>query len=108
MFLADWLPRKAALDAEQRAALPDVLRRWIRYSLELCAVDPEWISPVVEAVDTFLPAFEEAFDDTAAWGPAKQIAAELVARGIDLSDSEAVEDAMRGLNAERLARYLTD
>lgn len=108
LFLADWLPRKAALDAEQRAALPDVLRRWIRYSLELCAVDPEWISPVVEAVDTFLPAFEEAFDDTAAWGPAKQIAAELVARGIDLSDSEAVEDAMRGLNAERLARYLTD
>jgi len=45
-----------------------------------------------------------AFDDTAAWGPAKQIAAELTARGIDLSDSTAVEDAMRGLNAERLAR----
>lgn len=29
LFLADWLPRKAVLDAEQRAALPDVLRRWI-------------------------------------------------------------------------------
>jgi hypothetical protein len=108
LFLADWLPRKAALDAEQRAALPEVLRRWIRYALERRTVDPEWISPVVEAVDTFLPAFEEAFDDTAAWGPAKQIAAELAARGIDLSDSEAAEDAMRGLNAERLARYLTD
>ncbi|GLW32983.1 hypothetical protein [Actinoplanes regularis] len=108
LFLADWLPRKAALDAEQRAALPDVLRRWIRYALERRAVDPEWIGPVVEAVDKFLPAFEEAFDDTATWGPAKQIVAELTARGVDLSDSEAVEDAMRGLNAERLARYLTD
>ncbi|KHD76087.1 hypothetical protein MB27_19005, partial [Actinoplanes utahensis] len=107
LFLADWLPRKAALDAEQRAALPEVLRRWIRYALGSRAVGPEWIGPVVEAVDTFLPAFEEAFDDTAAWGPAKQIAAELTARGIDLSDPEAVEDAMRGLNAERLARYLT-
>ena len=95
LFLADWLPRKAALDAEQRAALPEVLRRWIRYGLERRVVDPKWISPVVEAVDTSLPAFEEAFDDTAAWGPAKQIAAELAARGIDLSDSEAVDDAMR-------------
>ncbi|MEU7905361.1 hypothetical protein [Actinoplanes sp. NPDC049118] len=108
LFLADWLPRKAALDAEQRAALPEVLRRWIRYALERRAVNLEWIGPVVEAVDTFLPAFEEAFDDTAAWGPAKQIAVELAARGVGLSDSEAVEDAMRGLNAERLARHLTD
>jgi hypothetical protein len=84
-----------------------VLRRWIRYALKRCAVDLEWIGPVVEAVDTFLPAFEEAFGDTA-WGPAKQIAADLAARGIDLADSEAVEDAMRGLNDERLARYLTE
>jgi hypothetical protein len=108
LFLVDWLPRKAVLDGEQRAALPEVLRRWIRYALERRAVDPEWIGPVVDAVDTFLPAFEEAFDDSAAWGPAKQIAAELTARGVDFPDSEAVEDAMRGLNAERLARYLTD
>jgi len=108
LFLADWLPRKAVLDAEQRAGLPDVLRRWIRYALERRAVDPVWISPVVEAVDTFLPGFEEAFDDAAAWGPAKQIAAGLAARGIDLSDSEAVDGAMRGLNAERLARRLID
>jgi hypothetical protein len=108
LFLADWLPRKAVLDAEQRAGLPDVLRRWVRYALERRAVDPEWIGPVVEAVDTFLPAFAEAFDDTAAWGPAKQVAAELAARGIDLSDSEAVDGAIRGLNADRLARHLTD
>ncbi|MFI7547566.1 hypothetical protein [Actinoplanes sp. NPDC049599] len=44
----------------------------------------------------------------AAWGPAKQIAAELAARGIDLTDPEAVDGAMQGLNAERLARRLID
>ncbi|MFC3741556.1 hypothetical protein [Paractinoplanes deccanensis] len=27
LFLADWLPRKAALNEQQRAALPEVLRR---------------------------------------------------------------------------------
>jgi hypothetical protein len=108
LFLTDWLPRKATLDAEQRGALPDTLRRWIRYALERRDVDPEWIGPVVDAVDVFLPDFEKAFDDTAAWGPAKQIAAELAARGVDLSDQEAVDTTMRALNAERLARHLTE
>lgn len=107
LFLTDWLPRKAVLDAEQRAALPEVLRRWIRFALCRRGVDLEWITPVVEAVDTYLPGFTDAFDDTAAWGPAKQIAAELAARGVDLSDREAIEGEVRAFNAERLARYLT-
>ena len=63
---------------------------------------------MVEAVDTYLPAFAEAFADTAAWGPAKQIAAELAARRVDVSDQETVDGAVRALNAERLAHYLTD
>jgi hypothetical protein len=107
LFLTDWLPRKAVLDAAQRAALPEILRRWIRFALRRRGVDVEWITPVVEAVDTYLLEFTQAFDDTAAWGPAKQIAAELAARGVGLSDQETVDEAMRALNAERLARYLT-
>jgi hypothetical protein len=83
------------------------LRRWIRFALLGRGVDLEWISPVVEAVDTYFPGFTEAFDDTTAWGPAKQIAAELAARGVDLSDPETVDGAVRALNAERLARRLT-
>jgi hypothetical protein len=108
LFLTDWLPRKAVLDAEQRAALPEVLRRWLRYALERRGVEPGWIDPVIDAVDAFLPVFKDAFDDTAAWGPAKQIAAELTARGVDLADKEATDEAMRGLTAERLARFLTE
>jgi hypothetical protein len=107
LFLTDWLPRKGVLDAAQRAALPEVLRQWIRFVLRHRGVDPRWISPVVEAVDTYLPVFTEAFDDTTAWGPAKELAVELAARGVDLSDQEAVDDAVRALNAERMARYLT-
>lgn len=107
LFLTDWLPRKGVLDAAQRTALPQVLRRWLEFALRRRGVAPEWITPVVEAVDRCLPEFTEAFDDTTAWGPAKQIAAELAARGVDLSDQEAVDDAVHALNAERLARYLT-
>ncbi|WP_432973176.1 hypothetical protein [Dactylosporangium sp. CA-233914] len=108
LFLADWLPRKAVLDAEQRAALPEALRRWVRFALDRRGVPPKWIDPVVQAIDAFVPAFTEAFDDTAAWGPAKQIAVELAAGGVDLSDRDAVDDAVRAHNAGRLARYLTE
>jgi hypothetical protein len=108
MFLADWLPRKAVLDAAERAALPEALRRWLLFALSRRNVAPEWIEPVVAAVDEFLPEFTEAFDDEASWGPAKQIAAELEARGIALTDRAEVESAVRRLNAERLARHLAD
>ena len=106
MFLTDWLPRKALLDAEDRAVLPDALRSWVRFALERRGVADEWITPVVDAVDMWLPEFEAAVDDESAWGPAKQIAAELVARGVDLSDKDAVDDVVRQLNAENLARRM--
>lgn len=107
LFLADWLPRKVALDAEQRAGLPEALRRWLRFALDRRGVAPEWIEPVVAEVDASLPEFEEAFDDESSWGPAKAVVAELAERGVDLSDRAAVDDAIRQLNAEQLARRLT-
>jgi hypothetical protein len=106
LFLTDWLPRKAVLDADQRQALPDTLRQWLTFALAHRGIDPQWIAPVVEAVDTHLDEFRDAFGDHTAWGPAKQIAAALSDRGIDLTDQQAVEEAIHVLNAERLARRL--
>jgi hypothetical protein len=108
LFMTDWLPRKAILDADQRRALPDILRRWLAFALTQRGIDPQWITPVVDAVDIYLDEFREAFDDQTSWGPAKQIAAALSARGVDLTDQQAVEEAIHALNAERLAGALTD
>jgi hypothetical protein len=108
LFLTDWLPRKATLDADDRRELPDALRRWVRFALRRRGVDERWIEPVVAAVDEHLPEFEKAFGDPAAWGPAKAIAAEMERRGIDLSDRAAVSDAISAINAENLARRLLD
>lgn len=108
VFLSDWLPRKVTLLAEQRAALPEALRRWVRFALQRRGVDPEWIEPVVVAVDAHLPEFEKAFGDTSTWRPAKQLATALVARGVDLTDKEAVDAAIREINAENLAPRLLD
>jgi len=106
LFLADWVPRKVALDAEQRAGLPETLRRWLRFALERRGVASEWIEPVVAEVDASLPEFEAAYDDESSWGPAKAVAAELAKRDVDLTEREAVDDAIRALNAEQLARRL--
>ncbi|MGI5179491.1 hypothetical protein ACQEVZ_24490 [Dactylosporangium sp. CA-152071] len=108
MFLADWLPRKAFLDDDERAALPDALRSWVRFALERRSVADEWITPVVADVDMWLPEFEAAVDDETSWGPAKQIAAELQAHGINVTDKDAVEDVVRQLNAENIARRARD
>ena len=106
VLLTDWLPRKAILDAHQRTALPDVLRQWITFALTQRGIEPRWIAPVVDAVDTYLPVFHEAFDDESRWGPAKEIAAALADRGIDLTDRRAVDTAIHELNAEQLAYRL--
>ena len=107
-FLTDWLPRKAHLDADDRAALPGVLRAWVRFALERRDVPAEWITPVVGAVEDCLPGFAEAVDDTSSWGPAKQLVARLESMGIDLSDQDAVDGAIRAVNAENLARRVLD
>ncbi|MEU1566567.1 hypothetical protein ABZ504_40320 [Streptomyces mirabilis] len=107
LFLADWLPRKAVLDHDQRNLLPDILKQWVRFALTERGVEPRWIAPVIAAVDIHLPDFHDASDDHSAWGPAKQIAALLTSRGIDPTDRDAVDTAIRTLNAERLARQLT-
>jgi hypothetical protein len=108
LLLTHWLPRKAILDPHQRKALPDTLRQWLTFALTQRGIDPQWITPVLEAVDTYLPEFRAAFDDHATWGPAKQIAATLADRGIDLTDRQAVDNAIHALNAERLAQRLIE
>lgn len=107
LLLTDWLPRKAVLDADQRNALPFVLRRWLTFALTQQGIDRQWIVLVVDAVDTFLPEFHDAFDDETAWGPGKQVVAALSERGVDLTDRHAVDDAIRQLNAEQLAHRIT-
>jgi hypothetical protein len=46
------------------------------------------------------------FDNETAWGPAKQVAAALTERGIDLTDPDAIDNAIHQLNAEQLAHQL--
>jgi hypothetical protein len=108
LFLTDWLPRKTVLDAEQRRAIPDVTRAWVGFALARRGLDQRWVDQATAAVDEHAEAFAAAYDDQSAWGPAKQITLALQERGIDLTDKDAVELAVRQYNAEQLARRLRD
>ena len=104
VFLCDWLPRKAILDPADRAALPQVLRAWLEFTLTRRGIDPEWINPAVAAVDIWLPGLDDAIDDETAWGPAKQLYNALNHRGVDFNDPDALNQAISQLNAENRTR----
>jgi hypothetical protein len=104
LFLTDWLPRKVLLDREQRAAVPAVTREWVQFALARAGVERRWIDPVVAAVDEHAEGFAASYDDESAWGPGKQIVADMVARGVDVTDKDQMEIAIREYNAEQLAR----
>lgn len=103
VLLTDWLPRKTVLDPDDRAALPQVLRAWLDFALTRRGISPQWIAPVIAAVDTYLPDFQAAIDDETAWGPAKQLVNALTHRGVDLTDRAALDDAINQINAENHA-----
>jgi len=108
LFLLDYLPRKVVMTAEDLAALPDVLRAWLRFCLARRGVADPWVEPVVEAVDVCLPEFRDAMSDSGSWGIGKQLFAGLTEAGVDLTDQDAIQDAIGAFNARRLAERMVD
>ena len=91
ILLGDWLPRKATLDQAEIGALPEVLRRFVRFSGQRKGLSDDVVAETLGAVDRFTPDFVEGMADDERAGPAKQLARELVAAGIDLTDQSAVQ-----------------
>jgi hypothetical protein len=91
ILLGDWLPRKAILEPGEIRLLPDVLRRFVRFSAHRKGLADGVIAETLEAVDHFAPDFTDGMADEGRAGPAKEIAMALRAAGIDLTDESAVE-----------------
>ena len=106
IMLVDWLPRKVNLDTEEVDVMPDVLRRWVRFSARRKGLSDTVIAETLEAIDTFAPEFGAGMADTDRAGPAKQLYMELVADGIDISDEEAVQRWIDARNARLSGRSL--
>ena len=91
ILLTDWLPRKAILEPATIAALPEVLRRFVRYSARRKGLGDELIAETLETVDRFAPDFAAGMANDEHAGPAKQIVKELLAAGVDLTDQAAMQ-----------------
>jgi len=98
ILLTDWLPRKAILEPSEIAVLPDVLRRFVRFSARRKNLADELISETLDVVDEFTPDFIDGLADDERAGPAKQIALKLLAAGIDVADVAAVRRWMDAYN----------
>lgn len=102
LLLGDLAPRKLLLDADQAGALPDVMRAFIRFSGERTGLDRVFVDETLAAVEDVEREFLDRIGDPAAAGPAKAMLAALQARGVDLNDIDAINDALQAAGPMKL------
>jgi len=98
MLLADWYPRKTLPDEGEVERVPEVLRAWVRYAGRRRKLPDALISEILDAVDQWLPEFENGMADASRFGPAKSIVAAMKAEGVDVTDSVAINRWMEDFN----------
>jgi hypothetical protein len=107
MLLADWYPRKTVPDDGEVERVPEVLRVWIRYAGRRRQLPEALVRETLDAVDEWLPEFENGMADTGRFGPAKSIVAAMKAEGIDITDSDAMKRWVEDFNRRPLAQRAT-
>jgi len=98
LFMIDFLPRKATLDAIEIRNLPAVLKAWVQFALLKRGLEERWVREVQTAVDRRTPEFRKEVTDPDSFGPAKAIGQAMMAEGIDLTDQDAVQDWIEEFN----------
>jgi hypothetical protein len=99
LFMTDWLPRKVAHDQEFFAAVPHVLREWVRFAGRTRGIPTHAIELTVGSVTEWAEELVEAAADPAGWGPAKMLASAMREAGVDAQDEQAVQAFIDELNA---------
>lgn len=102
MLLIDLAPRKLLLDPDDAAALPAVLRAFVRFAGERNGLDTVFVDETLAAAEEAEPEFSDRIADPGAAGPAKAVLAALQARGVDLGDPGAVDAMLQELGPMKL------
>ncbi len=103
LCLLDWLPRKASLVDADIGAVPDALRRWVRFSGRQKALPRDAIEETLAAVDQFAADFRRVATDPSRFGPAKSLVHAIMAEGVDLTDQRALDAWIEEYNARPIA-----
>jgi hypothetical protein len=94
ILLDDLAPRRLLLEADQAVALPGVVRAFVRFSALRTGLGQSLVDEILAAVDEAEVRFLDRIGDPAAAGLAKAVLTALKARGVDLSNVDAVNDAL--------------
>jgi len=91
IFLLDWVPNEIVATDDYYDSVPVVLRSWIRFAGERRGLDRGLIDETVASIDQWLDEYHELLADPPPGGVADQLVGALISRGIDLSDTAAVQ-----------------
>ncbi|HEY8719252.1 hypothetical protein [Pengzhenrongella sp.] len=72
-FLLRWLPRKATLDADDRAAVPAVIAAWVEFAVGLSLLPPAAVEKLHAELAGLLTDFATEYDNPANFGPARAL-----------------------------------
>ncbi len=105
-MLCEWFPRKATMDDETIEQTVPTVAAFIDY-LASSGLLTDVSAPPDElkaALEKLAPTFRANMHDPARFGPAKSIATAMMAQGVDLTDSDAVDRFIGDFNAGRLGK----
>ena len=91
LCLLDHFPVKVSLDAPDIPLVPDVLAAWVTFAASRKKLPAAALARIVEVIDSCRDAFPVAMSDVDRFSPAKRKAMDLIERGVDLTDDDALE-----------------
>jgi hypothetical protein len=94
LFLLDWVHRRAVLDIDDAAMLPQVVRAWTAYTGRRRALPAAAIAGTSTVVEELIPEFVRLYRTGERRSPATAAVAQLIAEGVDPSDMSAIESWM--------------
>jgi hypothetical protein len=96
-FMREWFPRKVTAGAESIDCLPEVVRRWARWSGRGRGIASDLVEETVAAVGDSERAFFQACRDRSRFMPAKAVATAMREDGVDVRDAAAVDVWLQAL-----------
>ncbi|MEU4557223.1 hypothetical protein AB0F72_02455 [Actinoplanes sp. NPDC023936] len=91
LFLLDWVHRRAVLDMDDAAMLPQVVRAWTAYAGRRRGLPAAAIDQTRSVVEELVPEFVRLYSTGERRSPATAAVAQLIAEGVDPSDTSAIE-----------------
>lgn len=90
LFLLDWVPRKLSAPDALLGRAGDVLGAW-PWAMARAGLGAHLAEQTLEVVAELGSEAVEALRDQSRWGPAKRVAMEMLADGVDPTDGDTVE-----------------